>query len=53
MSSALILICAGALGELAYQLGDLREQEFSALTERLGRRTRPTLRSLTTRGSSR
>ena len=53
MSSALILICAGALGELAYQLGDLREQEFSALTERLGRRTRPTLRSLTTRGSPR
>src|SRR5262245_36477346 len=49
MTSAFILFCAGALGELAYKLGDLREQEFSALTERLGLRTRP-VRSAATRG---
>jgi glycosyltransferase involved in cell wall biosynthesis len=53
MTSAFILICAGALGELAYKLGDLREQEFSALTERLGLRTRPAVRAAATRGSSR
>jgi hypothetical protein len=53
MTSAFILICAGALGELAYKLGDLREQEFSALTERLGLRTRPAVRSAATRGTSR
>src|SRR5690242_852190 len=41
MSSAFIFICAGALGELAYKLGDLREAEFSALTQRLGLRSRP------------
>lgn len=40
MSSAFIFVCAGALGELAYKLGDLREAEFSALTQRLGLRTR-------------
>jgi glycosyltransferase involved in cell wall biosynthesis len=41
MSSAVIFICAGAIGELAYKLGDLREAEFSALTQRLGLRSRP------------
>jgi hypothetical protein len=41
MTSAFIFICAGALGELAYKLGDLREAEFSALTQRLGLRSRP------------
>jgi glycosyltransferase involved in cell wall biosynthesis len=40
-TSAFIFICAGALGELAYKLGDLREAEFSALTQRLGLRSRP------------
>ncbi|TLY62690.1 MAG: glycosyltransferase family 2 protein [Gammaproteobacteria bacterium] len=34
-SSAIILIASGALGELAYKLGDLREHEFAALTERV------------------
>ncbi|HVY81515.1 MAG TPA: glycosyltransferase family 2 protein [Steroidobacteraceae bacterium] len=53
LTSAFILLCAGALGELAYKLGDLREQEFSALTERLGLRTRPTARTAATRGSIR
>jgi glycosyltransferase involved in cell wall biosynthesis len=41
LSSAFIFICAGALGELIYNLGDLREAEFSALTQRLGLRSRP------------
>jgi hypothetical protein len=41
LTSAFIFICAGALGELTYKLGDLREAEFSALTQRLGLRTRP------------
>ena len=35
LSSAIILIASGALGELVYKLGDLREHEFSSLTERL------------------
>jgi glycosyltransferase involved in cell wall biosynthesis len=30
---ALILICSGVLGELIYKLGDLRERQFSRLTE--------------------
>jgi len=33
--SAFILVCSGALGELVYKLGDVREREFSRLTERL------------------
>ncbi len=41
LSSAFIFICAGAIGELAYKLGDLREAEFSALTQRLSLRSRP------------
>lgn len=32
--SAFMLICAGALGELIYKLGDVRELEFSGLTQR-------------------
>lgn len=35
LSSAIILIASGAIGELVYKLGDLREHEFSSLTERL------------------
>ncbi len=54
LSSAFIFMCQGALGELTYKLGDLREQEFSALTQRLGVRfgapARTTYASL--RGSS-
>ncbi len=34
LSSALVLLCAGAIGELAYKLGDIRELEFSNLTQR-------------------
>ena len=40
-ASSFIFICAGALGELAYKLSDLREAEFSALTQRLRVRQRP------------
>jgi glycosyltransferase involved in cell wall biosynthesis len=35
LSSAIVLLASGALGELVYKLGDLREHEFSGLTERL------------------
>lgn len=35
LSSAIVLIAGGALGELIYKLGDLREHEFSGLTERI------------------
>jgi glycosyltransferase involved in cell wall biosynthesis len=33
LSSAIILLCGGALGELAFKLGNLREHEFSGLTQ--------------------
>jgi len=33
LTSAMLLVCAGALAELTYRLGDLREVEFSALTQ--------------------
>ena len=35
LSSAIVLLAGGALGELVYKLGDLREHEFSGLTERI------------------
>ena len=35
LSSAFMLVCGGALGELVYKLGDVREHQFSRLTERL------------------
>jgi glycosyltransferase involved in cell wall biosynthesis len=35
LMSAFILFCSGALGELVYQLGDMREHEFSKLTQRV------------------
>ena len=35
LTSAFILVCGGALGELVYKLGDMREQEFSRLTQRV------------------
>jgi len=33
LSSAIILMGSGALGELVYKLGDMREHEFSGLTQ--------------------
>ena len=33
--SAFILFCSGAVGELVYKLGDMREREFARLTERV------------------
>jgi glycosyltransferase involved in cell wall biosynthesis len=33
LSSAIILMSSGALGELVYKLGDMREHEFSGLTQ--------------------
>lgn len=35
LTAAFMLVCGGAIGELIYKLGDLREHEFSRLTERL------------------
>lgn len=35
LMSSFMLVCGGALGELIYNLGDMREYEFSRLTERL------------------
>jgi glycosyltransferase involved in cell wall biosynthesis len=35
LTSAVILVSAGAFGELVYRLGDMREQQFSRLTQRL------------------
>jgi len=36
LSSATILLCSGAMGELIYKLGDVREHDFSRLTQRTG-----------------
>jgi glycosyltransferase involved in cell wall biosynthesis len=35
--SALILFCSGALGELVYKTGEIREKNFSRLTQRVNR----------------
>jgi glycosyltransferase involved in cell wall biosynthesis len=35
LTSALILFFSGALGELVYKFGDVREQDFARLTERV------------------
>jgi len=35
LTSTVMLLAAGALGELIYELGDLREHQFSGLTQRL------------------
>jgi glycosyltransferase involved in cell wall biosynthesis len=37
LASALMLVLSGALGELIYQRGDLRDREFSKLTQSLRR----------------
>jgi glycosyltransferase involved in cell wall biosynthesis len=39
LTSAFMLVCSGALGELVYNLGDTRDHEFARLTQRLRIRT--------------
>ncbi len=39
LTSAFMLVCSGALGELVYNLGDMRDHEFARLTQRLRFRT--------------
>jgi glycosyltransferase involved in cell wall biosynthesis len=39
LSSAVILMGSGALGELVYKLGDMREHEFSGLTQQIRARS--------------
>jgi hypothetical protein len=39
LASAFMLVCSGALGELVYNLGDMRDHEFARLTQRLRIRT--------------
>jgi glycosyltransferase involved in cell wall biosynthesis len=41
LTSAFILLCSGALGELVYNLGDMREHQFARLTQRIGKRVTP------------
>jgi len=38
LTSAFILLCSGALGELVYNLSDMREHQFAQLTQRIGKR---------------
>jgi hypothetical protein len=35
LASAAIMLCSGALAELIYKRGDLRDREFSRLTQKL------------------
>jgi glycosyltransferase involved in cell wall biosynthesis len=35
LAAAFIMVCSGALGELVYNLGDVRDHEFARLTQRL------------------
>jgi len=35
LASSIILFCSGAVGELVYKLGDMREQQFARLTRRV------------------
>ncbi len=39
LTSAFMLVCSGALGELVYNLGDMRDHEFARLTQKLRIRT--------------
>jgi glycosyltransferase involved in cell wall biosynthesis len=39
LTSAFMMVCSGALGELVYNLGDMRDHEFARLTQQL--RMRP------------
>jgi glycosyltransferase involved in cell wall biosynthesis len=38
LSSAIVMICGGAFGELVYRTGDLRQHEFALLTRQVERR---------------
>jgi glycosyltransferase involved in cell wall biosynthesis len=42
LCAAIILFSSGALGEVVYHLGDMREREFARLTQRSGTAPRPT-----------
>jgi glycosyltransferase involved in cell wall biosynthesis len=42
VTSAFILICSGALGELVYNLSDMRDYEFARLTQRIRKRAAST-----------
>jgi glycosyltransferase involved in cell wall biosynthesis len=46
LSSALILMCSGALGELVYKLGDVREHDFSSLTQQVRALSEPAQRDV-------
>jgi glycosyltransferase involved in cell wall biosynthesis len=46
LSSALILVCSGALGELIYKLGDVREHDFSSLTQQVRALSQPAQRDV-------
>lgn len=35
LTSSIILFCSGAIGELVYNLGDVRERQFARLTQRI------------------
>jgi glycosyltransferase involved in cell wall biosynthesis len=35
LTSAFMMVCSGALGELVYNLGDMRDHEFARLTQQL------------------
>jgi glycosyltransferase involved in cell wall biosynthesis len=41
VAAAFMLVCSGALGELVYNLGDMRDHEFARLTQQL--RTHPVI----------
>jgi hypothetical protein len=41
VASAFMLLCSGVLGELVYNLGDMRDYEFARLTQRLRTRIVP------------
>ena len=46
LTSALVMLCGGAIGELVYKLGDVREQQFSQAHEQgAHRRTQPSNRA--------
>ena len=51
LTSGVVLFCAGALAELTYRLGDLREVEFSALTQNVQVRRASPLRGKTSPGT--
>ncbi len=38
LTSAFILVCSGAFGELVYNLSGMREHQFARLTQRVGKR---------------